>query len=326
MGRHLPVRPSATSLTCTMGRCMSTSPGVLLLDEPTSGLDAFNANALVQTLSALAMRRRKTVIFTIHQVRSPQRAAWTIVGRSPASTWSIFGPALLSSRHKSRCLLLPSSPIPRVACWQPRSDIFALLERVMLLSSGRCVFFGAADMLVAHLAECGFPCARFVNPLDHAIDTVVVDKRTVASEQATTARLDRLVAAYERSPQHAALQTELASAAAIAGKLGVAPLPWTRHPQRWHYTFSTVLGRQWVNLGRNPYVLIPHSHPHPQPRSRFGSFGSCPDRLGWKGSVVGRFAGSHSPCVWAKRWRSPAFSRSLSSALTTIRFGHAGVA
>jgi len=40
-----------------------------LLDEPTTGLDAFNANALVQTLSQLAQHRQKTILFTIHQVR-----------------------------------------------------------------------------------------------------------------------------------------------------------------------------------------------------------------------------------------------------------------
>ena len=40
----------------------------MILDEPTTGLDAFNAHAVVQTLSRLAKEHSKTVIFTIHQV------------------------------------------------------------------------------------------------------------------------------------------------------------------------------------------------------------------------------------------------------------------
>ena len=127
----------------------------------------------------------------------------------------------------------------------------------MLLSSGRCVYFGPAQMLVPHLADCGYPCGRFVNPLDHAIDTVVVDKRTAASEAATTARLDRLVDAYEKSPQFATLREELARAAAqpsIPALPSTGPVLRTRYSQRWPYTFSTVLGRQWVNLCRDPYA------------------------------------------------------------------------
>ena len=52
---------------------------MLLLDEPTTGLDAFNAHAVVQSLSTLAERTQKTILFTIHQVQKhpggPQAAA-----------------------------------------------------------------------------------------------------------------------------------------------------------------------------------------------------------------------------------------------------------
>jgi len=151
---------------------------------------------------------------------------------------------------------------PGARTYQPRSDIFALLGRVMLLSSGRCVYHGAASALVGHLAACGYPCGRFVNPLDHAIDTVIVDRRTEATEAATTKRLDALVAAYEASAEYTALADELAAqrkaadatAAALASPRRVGAIGRVR---RWLYTFNTVLARQTVNLGRDPCVAPP---------------------------------------------------------------------
>jgi len=132
----------------------------------------------------------------------------------------------------------------------------------MLLSSGRCVYHGAASALVGHLAACGYPCGRFVNPLDHAIDTVIVDRRTEATEAATTKRLDALVAAYEASPKYAALADELAAQRKAADATATALVPSHRvgvieHVRRWLYTFNAVLARQTVNLGRDPYAAPP---------------------------------------------------------------------
>lgn len=47
-----------------------TDPSILFLDEPTSGLDSYNAHSLMQTLSALAKKKNRTIITTIHQPRS----------------------------------------------------------------------------------------------------------------------------------------------------------------------------------------------------------------------------------------------------------------
>lgn len=47
-----------------------TSPSILFLDEPTSGLDSYNAYNVIESLVTLARDYNRTVIFTIHQPQS----------------------------------------------------------------------------------------------------------------------------------------------------------------------------------------------------------------------------------------------------------------
>jgi len=203
----------------SVGIQLLTNPSVLFLDEPTTGLDAFNAYALIETLSALARSNNKTILFTIHQ---------------------------------------------------PRSNVFELLDGVMLLSNGKGVYQGPAAALGDHFTACGFPSGRFVNLLDHAIDLVVVDKRSPETEDATTERLNGLVKAYQASALYKQLEVDLAevggddNAAASSSHIPVVTgynkstnnVAWAvRKFRRWVYTFTTVLARQFTNLGRNPIAL-----------------------------------------------------------------------
>ena len=46
---------------------MISDPDLLILDEPTSGLDSHKVTSVVKVLRKLAMEKKKTVIFTLHQ-------------------------------------------------------------------------------------------------------------------------------------------------------------------------------------------------------------------------------------------------------------------
>uniref|UniRef100_F6GWB0 ABC transporter domain-containing protein n=1 Tax=Vitis vinifera TaxID=29760 RepID=F6GWB0_VITVI len=50
---------------------------------------------------------------------------------------------------------------------QPSSEVFALLDDLLLLSNGETVYFGEAKMALQFFAEAGFPCPSRRNPSDH---------------------------------------------------------------------------------------------------------------------------------------------------------------
>ena len=80
---------------------------------------------------------------------------------------------------------------------QPRSSIYAMLDRVMLLSGGRTVYFGTAgDAAAAHFAAAGYPVPIGFNPADHFMDVICVDRRDPTAEEASSARVESLVATW----------------------------------------------------------------------------------------------------------------------------------
>ena len=48
----------------------------------------------------------------------------------------------------------------------PRSDIFELFDRVLILSKGEMAYNGQASDMVRYFSELGFPCPEFTNPCD----------------------------------------------------------------------------------------------------------------------------------------------------------------
>ncbi|KAI9316551.1 P-loop containing nucleoside triphosphate hydrolase protein [Zopfochytrium polystomum] len=78
---------------------------------------------------------------------------------------------------------------------QPRSDIFPLFDRVLLLArGGRVVYEGPARGLVSHLeSSSGMSCPLLTNPADFALDVSSVDLRNQEAEDASRARVARMV-------------------------------------------------------------------------------------------------------------------------------------
>ncbi|KAL9336342.1 hypothetical protein Peur_070830 [Populus x canadensis] len=63
---------------------------------------------------------------------------------------------------------------------QPSSDVFNLLDDLLLLSGGETVYFGEAKMAVKFFAEAGFPCPTKRNPSDHFLRCINLDFDIIA--------------------------------------------------------------------------------------------------------------------------------------------------
>jgi len=128
----------------------------------------------------------------------------------------IFAPFLASS---SLCLLgtpphifSPPSPSPVMSALkelagtqrtivtvihQPRSSIFAMLDRLVLLSEGRTIYVGPAIDAPLYFHRQGFTCPAHSSPADYLLDVVAKDFRTSKLEALSQQRIDVLTQAYE---------------------------------------------------------------------------------------------------------------------------------
>ena len=58
---------------------------------------------------------------------------------------------------------------------QPRYDVFALFDDVVLLSRGELIFSGTAEGVIKHFCSLGYACPDLVNPADFILDITSVD-------------------------------------------------------------------------------------------------------------------------------------------------------
>ncbi|KAL1616582.1 hypothetical protein SLS54_008317 [Diplodia seriata] len=83
---------------------------------------------------------------------------------------------------------------------QPRSEIWDLFDNLVLLTKGHPAYSGPAADALSYFAGLGYELPPFVNPAEHLIDIVAVDIRSPELEEASTARVEGIKAAWT---QHA---------------------------------------------------------------------------------------------------------------------------
>jgi len=81
---------------------------------------------------------------------------------------------------------------------QPRSSIFAMFDKLLLLSEGRSMFLGKATDAVLHFERLGHKSPPFFNPSDFFLDILSPDIRTLESEAETYARIADLGEAWRQ--------------------------------------------------------------------------------------------------------------------------------
>jgi ABC-type multidrug transport system ATPase subunit len=94
---------------------------------------------------------------------------------------------------------------------QPSSEIFHLLDDLVLLSGGLIVYHGPAAGVVDYFARLGFPCPQYTNPADHVFmrvlnETAVDDDEDDAQVRA---RLEKVHSAWPESLEYQALHDSI---------------------------------------------------------------------------------------------------------------------
>lgn len=106
---------------------------------------------------------------------------------------------------------------------QPRSEIWALFDNVILLSKGSAVYSGPMSDCVPWFEDQGFPMPAFVNPADYLVDLAAVDNRTPELEEETTGRVERLRLAWtEVSGKHLPPDNASSGEKGLNGRMNLA--------------------------------------------------------------------------------------------------------
>lgn len=76
---------------------------------------------------------------------------------------------------------------------QPRSEIWGLFDRIVLLSGGRPLYAGRVGGVLEHFKGLGWPLREHENPADFLVDLAAVDYRSARAEDESRARIAVLV-------------------------------------------------------------------------------------------------------------------------------------
>lgn len=145
----------------SVGIQLLSDPAICLLDEPTTGLDAFTARSVVHVLRDVA--RGHT---------SSHSASVSVQGRDRMRI-------VIASLH------------------QPRYDIFACVDDVILLSRGRVLWAGDAKDMLKHFDHMGFTCPLRVNPADFILDLSSLDTSSAETEEESYLRINALATSFK---------------------------------------------------------------------------------------------------------------------------------
>ncbi|KAK2763762.1 hypothetical protein FQN54_009379 [Arachnomyces sp. PD_36] len=88
-----------------------------------------------------------------------------------------------------------------VSIHAPRSEIWGLFDRVVLLSRGSVLYSGPVNESLGHFEACGYQLPPFVNPAEFMIDLAAHDNRSEMAEDISRARIDGLREAWRAKSQ-----------------------------------------------------------------------------------------------------------------------------
>ncbi|MES1919467.1 hypothetical protein MHBO_001295 [Bonamia ostreae] len=140
---------------------------------------------------------------------------------------------------------------------QPRSNIFELFDKMMLISKGKVVYFGEANQAVTYFANLGFHTPPGFNFTDYILDQTAPDYRTPESEVKSLKQIKYMHKKWEENRHKIELEI-YSSGRASTGEFELKNLSTMRYQKRKDnicVQVPVLLKRQLTEYFRN-YVLI----------------------------------------------------------------------
>eukprot|EP00039_Didymoeca_costata_P012713 m.184618 g.184618 ORF g.184618 m.184618 type:complete len:667 (-) comp15561_c0_seq2:148-2148(-) len=91
---------------------------------------------------------------------------------------------------------------------QPRSSIYQMFDKLLILSDRRPMYFGDAKLATDYFTKLGFPCPANFNPADFMLDLVSPDYRSEQLTSESMARIDSVADSFEANTNLPAITHE----------------------------------------------------------------------------------------------------------------------
>lgn len=146
---------------------------------------------------------------------------------------------------------------------QPSSQLFSLIDQLILLANGKLAYFGAADEVSNHFLNLGYKIPKNHNVPDFIIDTIETASRNKEERENGLREIDFIINSYH-DKNHS---VEFVSNTILEGDLGVNETPKKLLgyiPMKLEYNtsfftqFYYLTIRCLKNLIRNPFLLPGH--------------------------------------------------------------------
>ena len=136
---------------------------------------------------------------------------------------------------------------------QPRSSIFEMFDKLLLLSEGRCIYLGEAKRAAEHFAAAGYPAPKYFNPADFFLDILSPDSRSPELEASSGKRILELAQYWtDHHHYHETKSLQITESEKGKDENQKEPFSWTKFQRNSKLLFW----RSWTEILRDRVALI----------------------------------------------------------------------
>ncbi|OWA50620.1 Protein white [Hypsibius exemplaris] len=141
-----------------------------------------------------------------------------------------------------------------VTIHQPSSEVFAMFDRLLLMSEGRVAYLGGADKAQEFFAQVGLPCPANFNPADHYIYSLAIVSGREAECRARAQQVCDTFASSKRGVNIAEVTQKIAQQS-NTDLIAVSQCKRSPYKAGWMKQFQAVLWRSYLSVKREPLLV-----------------------------------------------------------------------